>query len=270
MQLPPKNTTSDLFDPAALVYEVCNALQEVAALDSLWPNGVVHRGGPHYRLNGTLGPVSFGEDECVSIGRFVNEFRPSNCFIIGNAFGMSSVYIAKAMEACGGSSVITLDNKSEGDGERCATVAEKLRERMQAHLLENRYGWSPNDILSTTEGKKFDFLLIDGLHAHPQVTDDYHGALNVLHDQSIICWHDYWLAGVPESVATAESEGFLCTKVNTSGELVFGTRDKSVFDRIQATFPEAEAPRKRTRVMGYARLYMGLFRAAARRRLGIS
>jgi len=263
----PHDETFAHFDPAALVGEIRSVLGEIAALDPLWMKGAVHRGGPHYRLDGTLGPVSFGEDECIALGRFIREFRPSNCFIIGNAFGMSSVYIAKAMEACGGSSVITLDNKSEGDGERCAAVAEDLRDRMGARLLVNRYGWSPRDIASATEGAKFDFVLIDGLHAHPQVTEDYHGIQDVLHERSIICWHDYWLAGVPESVAMAESEGVRCTKVNTSGELVFGTRDESMFDRIKATFPGSEAPRKRTRYLGYTRLYLGLFRAALRRRL---
>lgn len=255
------------FDPEKLVREVYDALAQIVPLDRLWMNGVVHPGGPHYRLDGTLGPVSFGEDECVEMGRFVQEFRPSNCFIIGNAFGTSSVYIAKAMQACGGTSVITLDNKSEGDGERCAKIAEDLRQRVDARLLTNRYGWSPKDIISLTDGKKFDLVLIDGLHAHPQVTEDYHGIQDVLHEQSIICWHDYWLNGVPESVATAESEGFHCVKVNTSGELVFGTKDSAVLERIKATFPGWEKPRKQTRYVALARLYTGLVRAAVRKRL---
>ncbi|MEQ9039505.1 MAG: class I SAM-dependent methyltransferase [Silicimonas sp.] len=257
------------FDPAALVGEVREALKAVTELDPLWMHGVVHPGGPHYRLEGTLGPVSFGEDECVVLGHYIMEFSPANCFIIGNAFGMSSVYIAKAMESCGGRSVITLDNKSEGDGERCARVAEDLRKRTNARLLENHYGRSPDDIMRATGGEKFDLVLVDGLHAHPQVTEDYHGLKDVLHDKSVICWHDYWLAGVPESVAAAESDGFLCTKVNCSGELVFGTRDQAVFDRILRLFPNSEAPLKRTRYAALALLYVGLLKAGLRRRLSL-
>src|SRR4051794_12557669 len=106
-----------------LVREIARKLHEIARIEPMWKRGVVHRGGPHYRLKGTLGPVSLGEDECIVFGKLINQFQPATCFIIGNAFGMSSVFIAKMMERNSGKSVITLDSKSEGDGERCYAVA---------------------------------------------------------------------------------------------------------------------------------------------------
>lgn len=266
MEFSTDNSQRD-FDPSLLVQEVREALMDITEVEPLWPNGVVHPGGPHYRLEGTLGPVSFGEDECIAIGHFIEAFRPKSCFIIGNAFGMSAVYIARAMQACGGAAVITLDNRSEGDGERCADVAERLRVRAGAALLTNRYGWSPRDIADVTEGRTFDFVLIDGLHAEPQVTEDFQGIKSVIHDKSVICWHDFWLAGVPESVSAAQAEGFFCTKVNTSGELVFGTRDEAVINKIKTVFPDSVPPVKHTRYIGLARLYYGLLRAGLRRRL---
>src|SRR5688572_15930649 len=95
---------------SALVLRVVTALESIAGLERIWKRGVVHHGGPHYRLHGTTGPVSIGEDECLILGRLIARFRPARCFIIGNGFGFSSAFIAKMMEANEGVSVITLDS----------------------------------------------------------------------------------------------------------------------------------------------------------------
>ncbi len=241
-----------------LVREIVVNLDAIAGLDVVWKRGIVHPGGPHYRLKGTLGPVSLGEDECRVFGRLIQVFEPGNCFIIGNAFGMSSTYIAKMMERHGGRAVITLDSKSEGDGERCYTTANRIRERMGCALLTNKSGWSPQDIDAAAEDSAYDLIFIDGDHHHPQVTRDFHGVKHLAHDESIVCWHDYWMEGIPESVEEAQREGFHCIKVNTSCEMVLGTRSLDVFGRIKELFPNVEEPRKRTRRMAYLKLYQSL------------
>jgi predicted O-methyltransferase YrrM len=212
----------------ALVRQIVAGLQEIAGLDCIWKRGIVHRGGPHYRLKGTLGPVSLGEDECLVFGRLVVEFKPSNCFIIGNAFGMSSTFIAKIMEANGGNSVITLDSKSEGDGNRCFETAARLNSLMQCRILKNKSGWSPRDVDQAAESDSYDLIFIDGDHSHPQVSLDFHGVEHLAHEDSILCWHDYWMKGVPESVEEARKAGYRCAKVNSSCEIVFGTRSEGV------------------------------------------
>src|SRR5262245_56395794 len=114
-------------DGRALIQSIVISLDSITGLDRIWNRGVIHRGGPHYRLRGTIGPVSIGEDECLILGTLITHFTPARCFVIGNGFGLSSVFIARMMEANGGESVITLDSKKEGDGERCFETAERLR-----------------------------------------------------------------------------------------------------------------------------------------------
>jgi len=261
-QLTLEKSASDYM--ANLIRGIVQELDNIAGLDVVWKHGVVHLGGPHYRLRGTLGPVSLGEDECVVFGRLIEEFKPTNCFIIGNAFGLSSVFIAKMMESCGGKSVVTLDSKSEGDGQRCFETAARLRERMNCRLLTNNAGWSPDDIDNVANDESYDLIFIDGDHSHPQVTRDFHGVKHLAREDSILCWHDYWLAGVPESVEAAQYEGYHTIKVNSSCEIVFGTRSDTVLHRVVSLYSNTERPRKRRRPVAYLKLYHALLSGAAK------
>jgi len=222
-------------------------LNELAGVEPVFRRGAVHPGGPHYRLKGTIGPVSIGEDECAVFARLIEAFRPGHGFIIGNAFGFGSVLISKIMEANGGESVVTLDAKCEGDGERCFEVAAELRERMNCRILHNKVGWSPQDIDGAAERDAYDLIFIDGLHRHPQVSRDYLGVRHLAHEESILVWHDYWMLGIPESVALAQRDGFQCLKVNTSCEMVLGTRNAGILGRIRSLYENTEEPRKRLR-----------------------
>jgi predicted O-methyltransferase YrrM len=239
------NTAIDRSGALALIRTIVASLESIAGLEPIWKRGIVHRGGPHYRLSGTTGPVSIGEDECLLLGRLIGHFRPSNCFIIGNGFGLSSVFIARMMAANGGASVITLDNLTEGDGQRCFDTAEELRRRFECRILRNKRGHSPEDINHIVESPSYDFVFIDGDHSHPHVTNDCHAVQPLLRPNSIVCWHDYWLRGVSESVADAQRVGYHCLKVNSSSEMVFGTSDAVVFQEIAALFANAEAPIRR-------------------------
>ncbi len=230
-----------------LIDDILTHLDRIAGLDTLWRRGAVHRGGPHYRLRGTVGPVSIGMDECRVFGRLIESLRPKRCFIIGNAFGLSSAFIAKMMERCGGLSIVTLDNQSEGDGERNAAIAESLRLHLSCDLLVNRKGSSPEDVPRAAAGQSFDLILIDGLHRHPQVTRDFVGVSDIAAPDAVFCWHDYWMFGIPQSVAEAQRRGIRCVKINTSCEIVMGTRDVDLFTRIEALYDNTEAPRKRLR-----------------------
>lgn len=242
----------------SLVRETTKCLHEITPIEAIWHRGVVHRGGPHYRLKGTLGPVSLGEDECLVFGRLIQELHPVNCFIIGNAFGMSSAFIAKMMEIYGGKSVVTLDSKSEGDGDRCFTIAGELGRCMNCRLLINKIGWSPKDIDRAADDESYDLIFIDGDHSHPQVSRDFEGIRHLAHEKTVICWHDYWMAGVPESVDMAQRDGFRCVKVNSSCEIVFGTRSEEVRRRIASLYTDVEDPRKRHRPIAYLKLYHSL------------
>jgi len=238
-----------------IISDVVHVLNDIATIEPIWKRGLVHRGGSHYRLKGTIAPISIGEDECIILGKLIQEFRPSNCFIIGNAFGLSSVFIAKIMEHYGGKSVITLDSKSEGNGDRCFKIAEMLRDRMDCRLLVNKTGRSPQDINGAVLDASYDFIFIDGNHSNPQVTLDFLGVKHLAGNNTVICWHDYWLPGIPESVQEAQKAGFFCIKVNSSCEVVFGAKSEEVFRRIASLYGNTENPKKQLRPVAYLRVF---------------
>ena len=237
-----------------LINEIVADLEAISSIEQVWPRGLVHSGGPHYRLRGMLSPISIGQDECRAFGKVIETFRPSNAFIVGNAFGMSSVFIAKMMEGCCGRAVVTLDSMSEGDGERCFRIAGELRDRQQAEILTNKVGWSPQDVDAAADDDAYDLIFIDGRHTHPQVTRDFEACQHLATDETILCWHDYWIRGIPQSVAVAENNGFRCLKVNTSCEMAFGTRSLERFEQLGQLFKNSEIPRPRFRFGTYAKL----------------
>lgn len=243
---------------------IVGTLDELAGIETVLPRGAVHPGGPHYRLKGTLGPISIGMDECRVLAAFIEDVKPRNCLIIGNAFGLSSVFIAGRMALNDGVSVVTLDNQSEGDGERLAAIAETLRRRMQCHLLVNHKGASPEDIERVAGGRKFDFILIDGLHRHPQVTRDFFGVQPVATDEAVLWWHDYWMLGIPQSVEEAGRAAYHCLKVNTSCEMVFGTRNRALFERVAGLYENTEQPRRRWRPRAFLKVCYAVGSAVAR------
>ena len=217
---------------------VLGALAAIVPTSVVWRQGLLHPGGPHRRLADSLDPISIGEDECAVFRRLIEHFRPAHCFIIGNAFGLSSAYIAATMQAHGGQSVVTLDSQSEGEGEHCARIARELAEALKLGILTNKKGWSPKDIGASVEQPSYDLIFIDGAHRHPQVTHDLDGVLPIANDQSLLVWHDYWIRGVPESVQRAQRLGFRTLWLPTSCEMVLGVRDAERFELLRAAFPE--------------------------------
>jgi len=218
---------------------VTQTLDRIAQVGFLWEQGLLNSGGPHRRLRGHHYPISIGEDECLAFGKLIEGFRPEHCYIIGNAFGFSSAYIADAMRRCGGKSVITLDNQSEGAGQMSASIAQRLADELDlAAILKNKKGSAPQDIASTVEQSAYDLVFIDGLHRHPQVTHDFDGVLPYVAKDGIVVFHDSWIIGVPEAVARAKSKGFRCLWIPTSCEMILATRDEARFARLQQLFPD--------------------------------
>jgi len=232
---------------------VLSALDSTVETSLVWPRGLVNPGGPHRRLKGHKYPISIGEDECLVFGKLIKAFRPEHCFIIGNAFGLSSVYIADAMKAHGGKSVVTLDNQSEGDGQKMARIAQGLADKLDlGSILTNKKGSAPQDIAANADQSKYDLIFIDGLHRHPQVTHDLHGVIPYVKDDSLVVFHDSWIVGVPEAVAEAKKLGFRCLWIPTSCEMIVATKSEARFAELQKTFPTGiEDKGRRSYVYGY-------------------
>ncbi len=232
---------------------VTKTLDRIADVGFLWEKGLLNPGGPHRRLRGHHYPISIGEDECRVFGTLIEGFRPEHCYIIGNAFGFSSAYIADVMKHHGGKSVITLDNQSEGAGQKAAGIAQALADELQlSAILKNKKGTSPQDIAATVEQPAYDLVFIDGLHRHPQVTHDFDGVLPYVAQNGIVVFHDSWIIGVPEAVQRAKQQGFRCLWVPTSCEMILATRDAQRFARMQALFPQGVEDRgRRSYVYGW-------------------
>ncbi len=249
MSDPTTTTYDDLHSPAipaarpiprdAALRTVVTALESITETRIVWPRGLMNPGGPHRRLRGMISPISIGEDECLVFRRLIEVVRPRHAFLIGNAFGFSSAYIAHVMESHGGESVVTLDSQAEGDGLRCARIAEQVAQTLGLRILTSRHGTSPQDVPAAATVADHDLVFIDGLHAHPQVTDDFEAILPFTIESTIFVWHDYWVPGVPQGVAAARARGVRVLYLPTSCEMVLGTRDAATFNRLRASYPEA-------------------------------
>jgi predicted O-methyltransferase YrrM len=218
---------------------VVATLESITETRIVWRDGLMNPGGPHRRLRGMISPISIGEDECNVFRRLIEAVRPRHAFLIGNAFGFSSAYIAHMMEANGGESVVTLDSQTEGDGLRCARIAQQLADELRLSILTSKQGTSPQDVSTAVLADDHDLVFIDGLHAHPQVTQDFEAILPFTRPEAIFVWHDYWVPGVPQGVEAARARGVRALYLPTSCEMVLGTRDEMVFNRLRAVYPEA-------------------------------
>ena len=237
----------------ATLTRVLGALDEVAETSLVWPTGLLNPGGPHRRIKGHLYPISIGDDECRVFGRLIERLRPEHCYIIGNAFGLSSVYVACMMRDNGGISVTTLDDRSEGQGERIAGIADALADKLElGGILQNRKGRAPGDIGTTAKQPRYELIFVDGLHRHPQVTRDFLGVLPYCADDTVVVFHDSWIAGVPEAVKEAKRRGLRCLWIPTSCEMILATTGQSLFADLETIFPEGdENRRRRSYIYGY-------------------
>ncbi len=218
---------------------VVAALAVVAPTDLVWPAGLMNPGGPHRRLKGMISPISIGDDECLVFGRIIEGLRPAHVFVIGNAFGFSAAYIGRVMEEHGGVSLVTLDSQSEGDGAKCAQVAQRLADQLGLRLLVSKKGSSPEDVPTAVAAAVHDLVFIDGMHVSPYVTNDLNATLPYANERTVFVWHDYWTNGVSDGVTVARRKGFRCLFLPTSCEMVIGARDPDVFASLQRLFPDA-------------------------------
>ena len=224
------------------ITSIVEALHDIVETSVIWSRGLVNQGGPHRRIRGKATPISIGEDECQVFGKLIDAFQPQDCFIIGNGFGFSAAYIALAMMANGGESVVTLDAQTEG-GEYCAEIAQQLSDRLDLSIAKHKKGFSPQDVPSAVESDAYELIFIDGRHSHPQVTHDFNGVLPYSDEKTIFVWHDFWIRGIPESVDVARRAGLRCQWIPTSCEMVVGTKDDAVFEQIQELFPSGDESR---------------------------
>ncbi len=117
-------------------------------------------------------------------------WNPSNVFIIGNAFGLSSIFLSVLNPQA---TVVAIDAAVEGlDNDRGNQLTRQiaLEEGLQ---LEVVHGVSPQDVPSIVKNRlngKVDLVFIDGLHTEHQQELDFEACWEFGRDRAIYCFHD--------------------------------------------------------------------------------
>jgi predicted O-methyltransferase YrrM len=122
-----------------------------------------------------IGPLEGGSspERCTQLYDFVRERRPGRCLELGFAHGISTCYIAAALEANGAGSLTSVDNLSalERDPSAEELLARTgLRHRVELVHGRTSYTWYLRGVLrERLRGGAieplFDFCFLDGAHS---------------------------------------------------------------------------------------------------------
>jgi predicted O-methyltransferase YrrM len=134
-------------------------------------------------------------DERLFLYSFVRGFRPERALEIGVLRGGSAAIITNAMEENGKGRLVGIDPEPD--------LAVKERDLQGRYTLLREF--SPRAIPAARDaaGGAFEFVLIDGLHIHDQVTKDLAGVLPYLADGAYILFHDAFHYGVAAAIREA-------------------------------------------------------------------
>jgi predicted O-methyltransferase YrrM len=149
------------------------------------PFTALYRGA---QLAGTGGGIAL--QECYFLECLLDAWSPKSIFVIGNAFGWSTLMLAcLAPEAC----VVALDNGVEGNDARAGidlTNALAAEHNLNARVV---FGQSPRDVpecVGTHLAGAIDLCLIDGLHTDEQQIADFQAVQPFLSAHHVVLFHD--------------------------------------------------------------------------------
>lgn len=140
------------------------------------------------RKLGTGGGISFLE--MFFVASLCREIRPSRIFVIGNAFGVSTILLALANP---NAQIVTLDAGIEGlDNDLGNGLTETIAREENLPLKVIR-GTSPCDVdraISDHLGGTLDLVLIDGRHTNEQQDADFEACWRWRNPSSVFLFHD--------------------------------------------------------------------------------
>ena len=102
-----------------------------------------------------------------SLAALIQEYELKDCLELGFFHGVSSAYIAGALEEIGGGKLTTIDLEyADGLSPNINNVLETvgLRESVEVFLEPTSYVWRLMHFLEATPQPRFDFCYIDGSH----------------------------------------------------------------------------------------------------------
>lgn len=149
------------------------------------PFTALHKQGKIISTGGGLSLQEVYFFECL----FEN-YTPKNIFIIGNAFGWSTVLLSLLNSK---SKVIALDAGIEGeDNDLGINLTNEIAKEENLNLKVVK-GFSPNDVSAVVKdnfNNKINFVFIDGLHTNKQQELDFDAVFNHCHENCVYVFHD--------------------------------------------------------------------------------
>ena len=140
-------------------------------------------------------------------------YTPKNIFIIGNAFGWSSILLALLNP---GAKVIALDAETEGkDNELGNRLTNKIAKEENLNLKVVK-GFSPTDVSAVIKesfNDKIDFVFIDGLHTNEQQELDFAAVVGHGHKKCVYIFHDVILWKMTQSFKKIASSSGLNSSI---------------------------------------------------------
>lgn len=136
------------------------------------------------------------DESVLSLQRLILKNRPDTTLEIGMAMGMSTLAILYALKEMGSGSHIAIDpNQRAGSPDGYNGVGLRMVER--AGLVQNFHFIEKPSYLAlpqlVAEGKRFDFIFIDGYHTFDFAFVDYFYADLLLNDGGILVFDDVLL-----------------------------------------------------------------------------
>ena len=113
-------------------------------------------------------------------------------FIIGNAFGWSTIVLALAFPSA---KVVALDAGIEGEDNMVGIDLTNQIAKNEGLNVIVEYGYSPYDIPRVAEkyfgnNFSFDLIFIDGLHTNEQLLNDFFSVNEFCNSRTIFIYHD--------------------------------------------------------------------------------
>jgi predicted O-methyltransferase YrrM len=148
-----------------------------------------------------MGAVSRGDAKFLC--DLIEESRPSKCFEVGVASGMSTTFLLKALAKVGPESqLVSVDISRQYYADRTKQVGYVVDEAI-AELgckFELHFNHWSADAEKFAADEKFDFVFIDAHHSHPWATLDTMLVLPFVKPGAWIACHDITLHKIPRFV----------------------------------------------------------------------
>jgi len=177
------------------------------ALDAVWRNSAItetwERDNSNIFTLWRSGRDAVNRGDCRAIYYLIAAIKPERVLEVGTNIGASTLYIAAALSShCStGARVTTVDilDVNGADGPWAgAGLAKTPSDFMRNFDLVERVDFVCSPALDyMSRAEPFDFIFLDGSHAHGDVYREVSAAIKILSPNGVILLHDYYPEGRP-------------------------------------------------------------------------